>query len=56
MKRGYIYSPAMRNDEASAAELWDDATAGIIERTEKTASERAVIFRYPGFEKGFVTD
>jgi integrase len=50
----FIYSNAMRNDEASAAELWDDATAG--NRTHrKTAPERAAIFRYPGFEKGYVT-
>jgi len=30
-----IYSHAMRNDEASAADLWDDATADINGRTEK---------------------
>jgi hypothetical protein len=42
----------MKNDELTAAELWDDATAHIIERTQKaTALEPAakadVIFGYP---------
>jgi len=30
-----VYAHCMRNDEASAADLWDDATADIIGRTEK---------------------
>ncbi len=47
-----VYAHAMKNDELTAAELWDDATAHIIERTQKaTALEPAakadVIFGYP---------
>ena len=30
-----VYAHAMKNDELTAAELWDDATAEIIKRTQK---------------------
>ena len=30
-----VYSHAMREDDAVAVEMWDDATAGIIDRTQK---------------------
>jgi hypothetical protein len=42
----------MKNDELTAAELWDDATAHIIERTQKSSASKPaakadVIFGYP---------
>ena len=47
-----VYAHAVKNDELTAAELWDDATAQIIERTQKSsaskpAAEADVIFGYP---------
>jgi hypothetical protein len=41
-----FYSHAMKNDEASAAESWDDATVDIIGRTEKRPQERPKNARY----------
>jgi integrase len=51
-----IYSHPMKNDEATAAELWDEATAEIITRVRKAqpkkSSETAdVIFCYPEAQK-----
>jgi integrase len=47
-----VYAHAMKNDEVTASELWDDATAEIIGRTQKpsrkeSAIEADVIFRDP---------
>ena len=47
-----VYAHAMKNDEMTAAELWDDATAQIIERTQRAsgldpAAKADVIFGYP---------
>ena len=43
---------AMKNDEATAADLWDEATAEIIGRTQgprrkESPAKPAVIFGYP---------
>jgi integrase len=47
-----VYSHAMKNDELTAAKLWDDATGDIIARTQKQAPKQSsatadVIFCYP---------
>ena len=47
-----VYSHAMKNDELTAAKLWDDATGDIIARTRKQREQKSsakadVIFRYP---------
>ena len=47
-----VYSHAMKNDEATAAKLWDDATGDIIARTrkqheQKSSAKADVIFCYP---------
>ncbi len=47
-----FYAHAMKNDEASAAELWDEATSEIIGRTQEPARKEspakpAVVFGYP---------
>jgi hypothetical protein len=47
-----IYAHTMKNDEGTAAELWDDATSEIIGRTQKprrkeSPSKPEVIFGYP---------
>jgi hypothetical protein len=36
-----VYSHAMKSDETGAAELWDDATAGIISRTRQPAPKNS---------------
>jgi hypothetical protein len=47
-----VYSHAMKNDEATAAKLWDEATGDIIARTRKQAPKQSsdqtdVSFGYP---------
>jgi hypothetical protein len=47
-----IYAHAMKDDEVTASELGDEATAEIIGRTQKpdlkkSALKADVIFRYP---------
>jgi integrase len=47
-----VYAHAMKDDEVRASELWDEATAEIIGRTQrpdlkKSAAKPDVIFRYP---------
>jgi hypothetical protein len=57
-----IYAHAMKSDEANAADVWDDATAEIVDRTKaapKTKSSgknSAVIFGYPGKAKKAAND
>lgn len=47
-----VYAHAMKDDEITASELWDEATAEIIGRTQnrdqkKSEAKANVIFRYP---------
>jgi integrase len=56
-----IYAHAMKNDEATAADLWDEATSDIIGRTQtprakKSTAKPAVIFGYPEPGKKAVND
>jgi integrase len=56
-----IYAHAMRSDETAAAELWDEATSDIIDRTKqakpkKSQGKPAVIFGYPGTAKNAVNE
>jgi integrase len=52
-----VYAHVMKNDEATAAELWDEATSGIVERTQKKSEPKApVIFGYPKDSKQAVND
>jgi integrase len=56
-----IYAHAMKNDEATAAELWDEATSEIIGRTQKprqkeSPAKPAVIFGYPKSAKNVVNE
>jgi integrase len=46
-----IYSHAMKNDESAAADLWDDATADIIGRTEKRPQNGPLSFVIPVLKK-----
>jgi hypothetical protein len=51
----------MKNDEATAAELWDEATADIVARTRKprlkeSVAKAEVIFGYPKPGKSAVNE
>ena len=57
-----VYAHAMKNDEATAAKLWDEATEDIIARTrkqtqaQKSSSKADVIFCDPKVIKAVVND
>ena len=56
-----IYAHAMKDDEATASDLWDEATAQIIGRTRKPrpkeSAERAdVLSRYLKLTKSAVNE
>ena len=38
-----IYAHAMKNDKATAAKLWDEATEDIIARTRKQPQQKSAV-------------